>query len=58
MTRLEITGWIIKNGVNFVVNWLCRISNITFKIRVIIPLYKGKHKKCDCISYRCTVKVC
>ena len=57
----EITGEIIKDGDDRVVDWIWRICNMAFESGVvpedwryvmIVPLYKDKGERTECKSYR------
>ena len=57
----EITGEMIKGGVDRVVDWIWRLCNMTFesgvvneewRSAVIGPLYKGKGERTECKNYR------
>ena len=57
----EVTGEIIKDGGNRVVDWVWKLCKMAFESgvvledwssAVIIPLYKGKGEKTECSNYR------
>src|SRR5678815_1135861 len=57
----EITGEMIKNGGEMVIDWIWKLSNKAFmesivprdwKRAVIVPLYKDKGDKCNSRNYR------
>ena len=57
----EITGKVVKDGDNRVVNWIWRLCNMTFesgavpedwKSVEIVQLYKGNGERTECNNYR------
>ena len=57
----EITGGIVKDGGDRVVNWILRLCNMAFesggvpehwRSAVIVPLYKVRGEKNECKNYR------
>src|SRR5678816_4733604 len=57
----EITGEMIKNGGEKVIDWIWNLCNKAFmegivprdcRRAVIVPLYKGKGEKGNCMNYR------
>ena len=57
----EITGEMIKDGGDRVVDWIWRVCNMTFQSGVvpedwrsvvIVPQYKGKEERNECKNYK------
>ena len=57
----EVTGKMVKDGGDMVVDWVCRLSNMAFESGVVpedwrsamtLPLYKGKWERTECKNYK------